>query len=277
MLYSFSVLCRIIKGQTQKFKLKRFQHCWPCYSLTHNPFLVCLHGFQYLWPFPRLTLMAGFQATVGRTGCEGSNGSPFGAGPAIGIHGHSFPPLCPSTALQRDLKGSSLHGKGTLLSGKKDPFLGIKHPSAPRYPPVRSRRLRLLSRLLPPGPQASSSPCPPGSGAGAGHPPGQPGGQSRDAGRGASGSRRAGPRGWLGGPPAPQGAAERAGNWRDVDEFLLANSTIRVQAQWPFPQADYPRQRLCCAKKEGERSRAPKKGEGGRWQQSMLSFVAPDI
>lgn len=38
---------------------------------------------------------------------------------------------------------------------------------------------------------------------------------------------------------------------------------MRVWAQWPFPQADYPRQRLGRVQKEGERRGEPQKGRGG--------------
>lgn len=38
---------------------------------------------------------------------------------------------------------------------------------------------------------------------------------------------------------------------------------MHAQAQWPFPQADYPSQRLCCVQRKGERSGELKKGEGG--------------
>jgi len=37
---------------------------------------------------------------------------------------------------------------------------------------------------------------------------------------------------------------------------------MRVAAQWPFLQADYPSQSLCCIKKRGE-NRAAKKRKGG--------------
>lgn len=74
------------------------------------------------------------------------------------------------------------------------------------------------------------------------------------------------PRAWLGEKPAAlRGGRARPGNWRDVDQLHLANDTIRVQAQWPFRQADQSRQRHRCVKKERkERWRAAERGAGLR-------------
>lgn len=43
---------------------------------------------------------------------------------------------------------------------------------------------------------------------------------------------------------------------------------MRVAAQWPFLQADYPSQSLCYIKKRGE-NRAPKKRKGGLYSSNQ--------
>ena len=61
-----------------------------------------------------------------------------------------------------------------------------------------------------------------------------------------------------------RGSRARSRDWRHVDKFHLANDTIRAQAQWPFPQADHPRQRLRCVKKERKEPWRAEEGGGGR-------------
>lgn len=58
---------------------------------------------------------------------QGWTGSCTRAGAAVGIHAHSFPPPNPFMGLQRDLKGSSLPRKDTLLSGKGEQFISLEH------------------------------------------------------------------------------------------------------------------------------------------------------
>ena len=76
----------------------------------------------------------------------------------------------------------------------------------------------------------------------------------------------------------PRGAERKAGNL-DVAKYHLATNTMRVQAQWPFPQADYPSRSLAAWPSEKQRRGVERcsKGQAGCAQQSMPSFVQPAI